>query len=63
MAPKLKRASYANAIDFVAWNEDIGESIESAVGAITIGLIASVWAKTREEVAQDVFALRARAGK
>lgn len=55
----MKRASYRDAVNHIAFNDD--PSCVDAVevrGTLTVGLIASIFGVTNERVASDVVRLR-----
>ncbi len=54
-----KRASYRDAVDFIAQNDDAEElDPESVTGSLTVVLVASIFGTDAEHVARDVVRLR-----
>lgn len=57
--PKLKRASYRDAIDFIACNDESAELDPEAVRSLaSVLLVASIFGTTIERVADDVVRYR-----
>lgn len=53
------RASYKNAIAWIADNDETGEmDIEVISTLISVVLVADVWGKSAQKVAEDVIRLR-----
>ena len=60
----MKRASYRDAIDFIAWNDEALELDEEIVsGLATVLLVASIFGVDTTRVARDVVRLRKRDGR
>jgi hypothetical protein len=59
---KLKRASYRDAIDFIAYNDEPGADealeINGVYGMATVLLISEIFGVPQKKVAQDVVKLR-----
>lgn len=55
----LKRASYRDAIDFIAQNDEPAEQDEEMVSCLTtVVLVASIFGTDTDRVARDVVRLR-----
>ena len=63
----VKRASYRDAVDFIAWNDEPGigadaKTIEIVAELVTVTLVASIFAVELTKVAKDVIKLRLEKG-
>lgn len=59
----MKRASYRDAVDFIAFNDETAETDEAEVRTLaSVLLVASVFGVETERVARDVVRLRKRTG-
>lgn len=57
--PKLKRASYRDAIDFIALNDEPTiMDVEEVHALASVLLVASIFGTSQERVARDVVRLR-----
>jgi hypothetical protein len=53
-------ASYKQAVQWLADNEDAAVSIEEFKDLVAVVLVADLWKKPNELVAKDVFKLRSK---
>ena len=57
----LKRASYHDAVDFIAWNDESAERDPEIVsGLASVVLVASIFGTEPDKVAKDVVRLRTK---
>jgi hypothetical protein len=59
---RLKRASYREAVAWIAMNDEAGadDSAEQCADYVTVQLIADIFQTTAERVGRDVFRYRAK---
>lgn len=61
----MKRASYREAVDFIAFNDGWGDhdayDVEAVSGVVTVGLVARIFGVENERVAADVVRSREKA--
>jgi phage regulator Rha-like protein len=63
MAEKLKRASYRDAINFIAFNDEPLDRDPASAGTYTTSLlVAEIFGTTTERVGRDIVRLREREG-
>ena len=60
----MKRAKYADAIFWIAWNDNLGggDDEERISYYLSAALVADLWGVTTAKVAHDVYRLREKEG-
>lgn len=59
----LKRASYKDGVDFIAWNDNCDmNAVDELVGTCSVLMLAELFGTTQERVAQDVVNYRVKKG-